>query len=862
MKNNRLNPNQKVNLHLLLLLIITAIGAFLRFYNIGKIPLTDDEISALSRTFFDHFSDLIELGVKRDGHPAGVQVFLWLWSKCFGYSEVILRLPFLLMGIACVPLIYIIAKIWYNKNAGLFAAAIVATSQYTILYSVLCRPYIGLFPILLLLVFWSKTVFRKDFRWRNIIAFGVAASACAYTHQFAMLTAFLIAIAGLFFIDKKNSVRYLAGCALAILLYLPHLPILLNQISLKGVGNWLAPPTPSFLTDYLAYPVHFSWISAIGVLVAIICCSHFNKNRLLKNRNKLIISFILFILPVLIGYGYSIWVDPILQYSVLIFSFPFLLLFIVSFIKEEFDIRSCILIFIMMGSMIYGLTAERKHYLVMQSQWREISFKKVLDYRQQYGEHDVTASIKMYPEFIRFYEKKYNANLDNLLPKRDACSGYCLEDKIKNSNSNYLVAAGMDDAELIIIRKYYPHLIEYTPCFTSEVYVFSKNNKGNTATGMPLIYIEDFDFKEDEKHNEFIPIKQFPLGEITTSRYTKFVYEFDFLPDSLTSNYYLVAELFLDNKSVDWRAVNIKDFCLRQDEYCSVFMPVRYECVIKKSRKIPRYTVNLFLWNPEGVTSITPLHAKISAYKDNELIYGLVEKIDNQKIIDKTTNGCVHFTFDDQSIDEWIENRQLFSKYDIKTTFFICRPHLLSDKQIEGLKLLESDGHEIGFHGTNHRSIEDFIDSLDKWLDQEIITGLQFMKELGFNCRSFAYPFGHATDISDSLLSIYFSHIRKATYNYKDTLLSAYDEIFISDNFQKTYNSMGIDCNYGITLASLESGIMRAKKNGETLVLYAHTINNSGNDYSISPEYLQKVFELCKKHKVKTNCHQFSYFCN
>jgi hypothetical protein len=82
-----------------ILVIVMIIGSVLRFFNYDDIPFTTDEFSALFRLKFDNFSELIEKGVKIDGHPAGVQVFLYYWTKLFGESEWVVKLPFTILGI-------------------------------------------------------------------------------------------------------------------------------------------------------------------------------------------------------------------------------------------------------------------------------------------------------------------------------------------------------------------------------------------------------------------------------------------------------------------------------------------------------------------------------------------------------------------------------------------------------------------------------------------------------------------------------------------------------------------------------------------------------------------------------------------
>jgi len=144
-----------------ILLFIILVATVLRFYAPFDIPYTYDEFSALFRTHFNTFHDLIERGVKVDGHPAGVQVFLYYWTKWFGYSELVVKLPFIILGILSVWLVYKIFTEWVNQTVGLIAAAFVATLQYPVAYSQIARPYIsGLFLSLLMVFFWHKVIFQ------------------------------------------------------------------------------------------------------------------------------------------------------------------------------------------------------------------------------------------------------------------------------------------------------------------------------------------------------------------------------------------------------------------------------------------------------------------------------------------------------------------------------------------------------------------------------------------------------------------------------------------------------------------------------------------------------------------------------
>lgn len=214
--------------------------------------------------------------------------------------------------------------------------------------------------------------------------------------------------------------------------------------------------------------------------------------------------------------------------------------------------------------------------------------------------------------------------------------------------------------------------------------------------------------------------------------------------------------------------------------------------------------------------------------------------------------GGIIFTFDDQSVRNWVEYRDLFRKYDVKATFFVSRPQLLDQGLISGLKILQSDGHEIACHGLNHLDARLYRGSAAGFYKEEVEPAISLMNEMGFKIVSFAYAFGLAPDSVDQLLLKHVKYLRKATWNMYSTLISNYDKIYARPDSFNIVSSMGIDCNYNIALDNIESGILRAEKNNEVLVLHAHKIDASGLDYTINPAYLEQVFKLCKKDKIKS----------
>jgi len=218
-----------------------------------------------------------------------------------------------------------------------------------------------------------------------------------------------------------------------------------------------------------------------------------------------------------------------------------------------------------------------------------------------------------------------------------------------------------------------------------------------------------------------------------------------------------------------------------------------------------------------------------------------------------TRHGNIVLTFDDDNIADWYGARDLFNEYDIKATFFITRPHKLDSIQISQLHALQADGHEIGCHTLTHKNAVTYCDtsSIQKYIEHEVLPAKQLLARYGFETSYFAYPNGRSTPSIDTALLEYFQILRKATYNIEDTTIDCIDRIY-SNGSSRVVDAMGIDVVYKITIENLETGIKRIARSGESLILYAHEINESGGNYTISKEYLEELFRLCRKYKIKS----------
>ena len=615
--------------HAIALLVIVVLGAVLRLVGFFDCPFTHDELSAVRRLQFDSFMDMIRDGVMLfEGHPAGVQSFLWFWSKIFGTSEIAIRLPFVLMGIACIPLMYFVTKIWFNRTAGIFAASIIAVSQYTIYYSILARPYIfGLFFVLLALLYWSKMVYNKDYSWKNVVLFGVFASCCAYTHQFSMMVAFIIGIAGLFFQSRKSIVRYLLAALIAVVLYIPHIPITIYQLpELKGVGGWLGAPTFDFVTQYFRYLTHFSYIVLILAVLCIIISGEYTREHFSSVYKKIITAVLLFVIPFAAGYWYSVLVDPVLQQSCLIFSFPFLVLTACSLAGENFNPLRIVSLSVYCIAMVLSLIFVREHYTVIDKSIFEPAVKTLIDCDEKYGKENVCGLLNLNDKHIEYYENKFGKKIGNKYFGYDP-SALCKQ--LESEKAEYLVAANLDDFDMYAVKRYYPYVLDYSEYIGAEIYVLSKTEHPEYKMYEP-IFDRTYDLTSYNVENEWMTLLDTPFLALSDSRFVRMDVEMTYMQKDTADDFLIALQAFDANgESYDWREARVKKFSVpMNDSVRSILIPMRYELIFKDSRNLSGYSIKSFLWNIDHVKSVRPLSARIRLTPDNKYIYSYAEELE------------------------------------------------------------------------------------------------------------------------------------------------------------------------------------------------------------------------------------------
>ncbi len=468
----------KENLHWWLLAIILLVATILRLYNLDY-SYSNDELSALSRLEFDSVQDVIVKGIMVDGHPAFVQLLLYFWTQLFGDTEIAVRLPFVFFGVGSVAMIYLVAREWFHENTALITAAAVAGLQFFIMYSQLARPYSpGLFFTWAAAYYWTLVLKGKG-SWMKAIFGGISIALAMYTHYFSFMQVMIMGGIGLVWVNQQNKHYYFTAALVALALWIPHVSITFGHLSLGGVGSWLGAPESDFLWKFILALSNDSYF--ILILFVMILIAGVMTRRSIEFTRWHTTSLLLFFIPFGIGFSYSILVNPVLQFSTLIFAAPCLLMFLFSFLKNEVPKKTTtILVIGILVSTTLSTVAVAKYYSTENfGVFRELSEKLTL-WEERFGAENITnISHVNSPYYLQYYLDRINSDVTFRMHDVDSDSSKVhLKNIIETSTTPFLAFAWSTHYVPLeiyeIIRREYPNMVDAEYHFNSGVYLFSK----------------------------------------------------------------------------------------------------------------------------------------------------------------------------------------------------------------------------------------------------------------------------------------------------------------------------------------------------------------------------------------------------
>jgi len=171
----------------LALVMAFAVGAFLRSYLLGGQVLIDDEWHGIYYAIGKSPGWLLTHFSIPGATCIPLNFYTWALGASVGWTEILLRLPSWLCGIACLVLCPLLARQLVGSVRAGWLAWWLAISPLLIFYSRLCRPYSAVaffgFAAVLLAAHWRQTGNR-----RSAAGFAIAGVLAVYFHLFALVT--------------------------------------------------------------------------------------------------------------------------------------------------------------------------------------------------------------------------------------------------------------------------------------------------------------------------------------------------------------------------------------------------------------------------------------------------------------------------------------------------------------------------------------------------------------------------------------------------------------------------------------------------------------------------------------------------
>jgi mannosyltransferase len=225
-----------------IVIALTVIGLFLRFYNLTFNSIWLDEASTyiFSR---GSFADIWQYMLTGDYNPPLFQFFVH-FMLMFGNNEFTLRVVPAVAGVLTIPMMYLVGKEFIDRNVGIIAAAATTVSPFLIFYSQESRAYtLMMFFVAVEFYFWLKAM-KSDIMVLNVVIttdiknwflFGLFAALAFWTHFYTLVfTALLFIFTLIVFIPKiRYDIRNIKSIVIAAgVLVVTTLPILYYIIPL------------------------------------------------------------------------------------------------------------------------------------------------------------------------------------------------------------------------------------------------------------------------------------------------------------------------------------------------------------------------------------------------------------------------------------------------------------------------------------------------------------------------------------------------------------------------------------------------------------------------------------------------------
>ena len=219
---------------------IRLLAFFLGSHELNRFPVWGDELSTLTNigAFNPPYAPTAVVKSLLYHTPLDMPAFFIvgaLWAQLAGWSQFALRLLSLYAGLAFVAVAYRLTADSFDKNSGLFAALLLSTNAFILVFFSEFRTY-TLLPLTFMILLWLYSRIRRYRKptTASVLIFALSGSIMLYTHLAAVVMIVALIVGHIVTQPKNNQWRQiLVAWSMSILLFLPYALGLLSGISEK-----------------------------------------------------------------------------------------------------------------------------------------------------------------------------------------------------------------------------------------------------------------------------------------------------------------------------------------------------------------------------------------------------------------------------------------------------------------------------------------------------------------------------------------------------------------------------------------------------------------------------------------------------
>lgn len=316
-----------------MIILILLVGLILRLVNLNQSLWLDEAINAVFVRSLDLKSLIFNYSLS-DFHPPLYHILMKGWVILFGSSEIALRMPSVILGVASIYVIYKIGKKLFDEKTALVAATLLATAPLHIYYSQEARMYMLASFFATVSVYFFISLIKED-KLKNWAGFIISTALLLYSDYLPYLM-ILVYLFYLFLYKKsikKPTMRsFVPAFLLIALIILPWFLIFPKQLATGlSAANlspaWAqvvgAPSINTFLITFVKFTIgrisngnnalYALMFTPIGIFVSILFA--LSTFRISKIRSLL---YFWFFVPIFLAFTAAFFV-PIFSYFRLLF---------------------------------------------------------------------------------------------------------------------------------------------------------------------------------------------------------------------------------------------------------------------------------------------------------------------------------------------------------------------------------------------------------------------------------------------------------------------------------------------------------------------------------------------------------------